>query len=283
MGSNFNPLSTILKDNKLTGPNFIDWKRNLNIVLTADNYKFVLTQPCPPEPEEGALERDVQAYSGWKKADEMTRCYMLASMSNILQHQHERMGMAYEMMMNLTDMFEDQNRSARMSAMHKLMNTKMAEGTPVRDHVIQFMGILNELEILGSEIDGETQVNFILQSLPNSFKQFRLNYTMNKLGYSLSQLLQELQAAERIQKGQGHQGEAMFSEKGTSSTFSKGKKRRRGKSQGKQAQKKGKKVVEGKSEEKVPKGKCFKCKKPGHWKKDCPENKARTENGKHFA
>ena len=39
----FNPLAIILKENKLIGPNYIDGKRNLNIVLTADEYKFVLT------------------------------------------------------------------------------------------------------------------------------------------------------------------------------------------------------------------------------------------------
>ena len=36
-GDSFNPLSVILKENKLTGPNYIDWKRNLNLVLTAEN------------------------------------------------------------------------------------------------------------------------------------------------------------------------------------------------------------------------------------------------------
>ena len=48
MGGSFNPLSLILKENKLTGPNYIDWKRNLNLVLTTKEYKFVLTDMCPP-------------------------------------------------------------------------------------------------------------------------------------------------------------------------------------------------------------------------------------------
>ena len=47
-GGSFNPLSVILKENKLTGPNYIDWKRNLNLVLTAQEYKFVLTDCARP-------------------------------------------------------------------------------------------------------------------------------------------------------------------------------------------------------------------------------------------
>ena len=46
-GELFNPLFVILKENKLTGPNYIDWKRNLNLVLTAQEYKFVLTCARP--------------------------------------------------------------------------------------------------------------------------------------------------------------------------------------------------------------------------------------------
>ena len=83
MGS-FNPLAAILKENKLTGPNFISWKRNLDIVLASDDYKFVLTEPYPPVPNDETSELDTRYYELWKKADRMATCYMLASMSDVL-------------------------------------------------------------------------------------------------------------------------------------------------------------------------------------------------------
>ena len=52
----FNPLAVILKENKLDRTNYIDWKRNLDIVLTVEDYKFVLTDLCPPKPYEGATD-----------------------------------------------------------------------------------------------------------------------------------------------------------------------------------------------------------------------------------
>ena len=48
--ASFNPLVTILNQNKLIGSNYVDWKRNLDIVLTAEEHKYVLTQPCPSFP-----------------------------------------------------------------------------------------------------------------------------------------------------------------------------------------------------------------------------------------
>ena len=138
-GNSFNPLAVILKENKLTGPNYIDWKRNLNLVLTAQEYKFVLTEVCPPTPGSDSSKEEVEAFQLWRKADEMARCYILASMSNILQHQHENMASAYNMMMNPKEIFGEQNRAGRQVAMRALLNTKMSEGTPVRDHVLKMI------------------------------------------------------------------------------------------------------------------------------------------------
>ena len=83
--------------------------------------------------------------------------------------------------------------------MKDLMKTIMAETTLVRDHVLKMIGLLNELEILGAEIDGESQVDVILQSLPDSYKQFFLNY-MNKSQWTLAQFLKELVSAEGLIK-----------------------------------------------------------------------------------
>ncbi|KAL8091678.1 hypothetical protein AgCh_034078 [Apium graveolens] len=109
----FNPIFTILKDNKLTGPNYIEWKRNLDIVLTAEEYKFCTYEPKPEQPAADAPEDEKEYYKRWIKADEMSRCYILAAMSGVLQHQHQSMATASDMLFNLKELFGDQNRAAR--------------------------------------------------------------------------------------------------------------------------------------------------------------------------
>ena len=74
----------------------------------------------------------------------------------------------------------------------------MAEGTPVREHCLKTILHLNTLKVLGANIDGESQADMILQSLPESFKEFKRNYNMNKKIYTLSKLMNELVAAEGI-------------------------------------------------------------------------------------
>ena len=62
----FSPLIAILNQNKLTGPNFVDWKWNLDIVLIAKEYKFVLSEPCPDFPALDAPSEERQQYDRWR-------------------------------------------------------------------------------------------------------------------------------------------------------------------------------------------------------------------------
>ena len=73
------------------------------------------------------------------------------------------------MMLNLKKMFGEQGCFARKDVMRNLLNTRMAEWTLVREHALKMIDFLNELEILGAEIDADSQIDIILQSFPDSF------------------------------------------------------------------------------------------------------------------
>nr|XP_009606827.1 uncharacterized protein LOC104101115 [Nicotiana tomentosiformis] len=264
----FNPFAAILTQNKLEGPNYVDWKRNLDIVLIAEEYKFMLDEVCPEKLGDNATDDEHKAYQKWVKADEMARCYILASMLNVLQHQHQSMESAYDIPENLKEMFGDHNRAAKQTAMKAFLNTKMVEGSYVRDHVLKMMSLLNELEVLGSNIDKDTQVEMILQTLPGCFQQFRLNYNMNRMDLSLAKLLNELQSADTIIKQQAPLVALNF-EVGCSSKLRGGQKK-------KKAQKSS--VGGATVGVKKAKGKFYHCNKPGYHKKQCPAYLAKPNN-----
>ena len=68
---------------------------------------------------------------------------------------------AYGIMINLKEIFGDQSRASRQEAMRALLNTNMAEGTSVQEHILKMIAYLNKLEILGAEIDGKIQVDIV--------------------------------------------------------------------------------------------------------------------------
>ena len=66
-------------------------------------------------------------------------------MSSVLQHQHQSYKTTYDIISNLKEMFADQVRLARQAVMKVLINTKMAEGTPVQEHLLKMSFALNDL------------------------------------------------------------------------------------------------------------------------------------------
>ena len=99
--SSFSPLSALLKNKKLTGPNFIEWEQRLDIVLIAEDYKYVLTTPCPVVRANSSKEQK-DAEAKWQKANSMAKCYMLGSMSDILRSKHKHFDTAKEIMTSLS-------------------------------------------------------------------------------------------------------------------------------------------------------------------------------------
>ncbi|KAK8600673.1 hypothetical protein V6N12_050526 [Hibiscus sabdariffa] len=111
-----------------------------------------------------------------KQLDDMldVSCLMLATMSPELQRQHEDMN-AYNMTQNLKEIYEGQARRERYETSKALFQCK-----------------INELA-----------TDVILQSLPDSFKPFVLNFNMNEINKSLPQLLGMLRTAESDLKKNG--------------------------------------------------------------------------------
>ena len=160
--ASFSPLVTILNQNKLNRSNSVNWKRNLDIVLTVEEHKYVLTQPCPSFPSLDASLEEKQRYDRWQKSNEMAKYYILASISNVLQHQMQDVELASNIMLSLKEMLGEQSCFARQETMRQIYNTKMAEGGSVKEHCLTMISNLNTLEVLGADIDGESQMDMIL-------------------------------------------------------------------------------------------------------------------------
>src|SRR6266498_4150566 len=83
-------LRSILDREKLNGTNFVDWYRNLRIVLKQEKKEYILETPYLDEPQNIAHNSSVyHAYV--KHIDDAVdvQCLMLACMNSELQKQYE--------------------------------------------------------------------------------------------------------------------------------------------------------------------------------------------------
>ncbi|KAD4585845.1 hypothetical protein E3N88_23446 [Mikania micrantha] len=187
-------LKSILEKDKLNNTNFLEWHRNLKIVLKFAKKHYVLEGPVPNEPECNTAT----ARKAWEKHNEdaiEVACLMQATMSSDLQKNMEDMG-AFDMIQQLTGMFQKQARQERYDTMKQLIACKMQEASSVSAHVLTMKGYIDQLNKLGYPLSNEMAADFILNSLPKSYDQFVMNFNMNAWEKTVPELHGMLKTAE---------------------------------------------------------------------------------------
>ncbi|TQD81702.1 hypothetical protein C1H46_032754 [Malus baccata] len=142
----------------------------------------------------------------------------------------------------------------------------MVKGALVHQHVLKMIKLIEQLENLGTPLEGELAQDFILASLSDSFSQFVMNYNMNKMDSTLSELLNMLVTAEKTMKKENVVGIAAVAYNKPSSSKAKPK----GKGKWKEKKSPTPKPQGGVRKKKAnePKGTCHHYGKEGHWKRN---------------
>ncbi|KAJ9565502.1 hypothetical protein OSB04_001468 [Centaurea solstitialis] len=269
-------LRSILEKDKLTGSNFLDWERNLMIVLRHERKWYVLEEPLGEAPPANAPAAARNAHK--KHSDDLldVACLMLATMSPDLQAGLINTN-AYDMIRQLRDMFQTQARTERYDATKAFNECKMVKGTSVSDHVMKMKRHLDHLERLGHPVPLQLATDTILNSLPEDYRPFVVNYNMNNMEKTIAELHSMLKTAELNMGNKNKTKDVLMvkdggvKKKNGQASTSKGKgpvqaiqsAPKKGKGKGK-----GKKVKPNKAR---TENRCFICNEIGHWRQNCPK------------
>ncbi|KAJ9544305.1 hypothetical protein OSB04_024012 [Centaurea solstitialis] len=269
-------LRSILEKDKLTGPNFLDWERNLMIVLRHERKWYVLEEPLGEAPPANAPAAARNAHK--KHSDDLldVACLMLATMSPDLQAGLINTN-AYDMIRQLRDMFQTQARTERYDATKAFNECKMVKGTSVSDHVMKMKRHLDHLDRLGHPVPLQLATDTILNSLSEDYRPFVVNYNMNNMEKTIAELHSMLKTAELNMGNKNKTKDVLMvkdggvKKKNGQASTSKGKgpvqaiqsAPKKGKGKGK-----GKKVKPNKAR---TENRCFICNEIGHWRQNCPK------------
>lgn len=90
-------------------------------------------------------------------------------------------------------MFGQKSTQIKYDCLKFIFNARMEKGTSVKEYVLDMMVHFNVVEMNTTVIDEYSQVSFMLDTLLQSFLQFRSNVVMNKIDCNLTTLLNKLQ------------------------------------------------------------------------------------------
>ncbi|KAL0420659.1 UNVERIFIED_CONTAM: hypothetical protein Slati_3088800 [Sesamum latifolium] len=164
-----NPLTLIMEINKFKGTNYNDWLRNLRIVLDFENQGYVLDKPLPTVLPEGSSPEECLTFEKWLEDNRKVRSVILASMSNEIQNQYDRLEDVPSIMLRMIEVYAVPDWHIRYAATKPFFGTKMVEGSPVQSHGVKMLSLVKKLEDLKAGLENDTFIDVILQSLPPSY------------------------------------------------------------------------------------------------------------------
>ncbi|GJQ95273.1 zinc finger, CCHC-type containing protein [Tanacetum coccineum] len=159
--TNNTTIRSILQQEKLTGPNFMNWFRNLRIVLRSEGKLVHLEHPMTslPYPVVSQAERD-----------------------------------AYEA---LNDAQNEQAKQELFETVKAFHACKQEDGQSVSSNLLKIKSYLDTLEHLGYAMPKELGVSLILNSLNKDYDQFIHNYNLHSMGKTLAELHAMLKLHEK--------------------------------------------------------------------------------------
>ncbi|KAM2609018.1 hypothetical protein EV2_039042 [Malus domestica] len=184
-------IPTIILDKKgLRGQRFLAWYRHIENVSKVKDILYVLKQ-SPPHvpPTKLASKEECQDYARHYEDDLQTKCLILTSLSEELMKLHKHMDTSCAMVESLHKMHDIETSNVRFSNVCSLMNAKMAKGTSVHKHGQKMEKIFQDLESLGTSIDGKMAQDFFLASLSDDFTKFIVNCKVNRFDHTLTEMI----------------------------------------------------------------------------------------------
>ncbi|KAK4390315.1 hypothetical protein Sango_2094800 [Sesamum angolense] len=130
---------------------------------------------------DGSSFEEREMFESWHADHHKVRSIILASMSNDVQKQYDRLDDVAPILQRMKEVYVILDGHTRYVATKEFFRAKMTEGSSMQEHGVKMLSLVDKLEDLKAGLENDTYIDVILQSLPPSYDPFIVNFNMNGL------------------------------------------------------------------------------------------------------
>ncbi|GJZ09627.1 zinc finger, CCHC-type containing protein [Tanacetum coccineum] len=254
------------KLDKFEGSDFRRWQKKMHFLLTTLKVAYVLSTPRPEFVEEETLEQ-TRKRCKWDNDDYICRGHILNGMSDALFDVYQNVESAKELWDQLEAKYMAEDTSSKKFLVSNFNNYRMVDSRSVMEQYHELLRILGQYTQHGLFMDEAISVSSIIDKLPPSWKDFKHMLKHNKDELSLVQLGSHFRIEETLRMEESGKGKGKDIAGSSSVNMVEDDKNKKN---NKNSKGKKRKFHDKKDDSnKRSKMTCWKCGKPGHFKKDC--------------
>ncbi|XP_039827097.1 uncharacterized protein LOC120688791 [Panicum virgatum] len=251
---------------ELDGNNYGKWYQKLEIALAMANIDLAITTPAPQEPEkpvraqneeaaawaireknyDSAMTRYDADKTRWNDSNRKCLMVMKGSTSDAIKMAIPDCDTASEYLAKVKSQFTGSSKAYAAILAEQLI-TKKYTGGGIREHILEMSHMANKLKTMDMPLSEKFIVQLVFKSLPKAFEAFHVNYNAFPEDWGIDKLIGMcVQEEDRLKNSNGGKNQH---ESGPS----------------RPPPQKDWEIFP------VEQDQCLKCKKRGHYKRDCPE------------
>ena len=253
---------------KFNGLNYEEWSEQIRFslgVMSLD--QAILTDEEPAAITDESSELEKSRYETWERSNRLCLNLLRMSMAESVKPSMPKTEKAREFILKIKAQSQSDvaDKSIVGSLMSELTTKRFDWSQTIHEHVTHMSNLASRLTSMGMEVHESFLVQFIINSLPQEYGQFQVNYNTIKDKWNFQELKAMLIQEEARLKKQKNQVALIVGLNKAGSSFKKPSMKDKRKDKG---------IFKGPESQIRKVVKCFFCKKEGHMKKDCPRRKA---------
>ncbi|KAH9621475.1 hypothetical protein KSS87_012480 [Heliosperma pusillum] len=250
---------------KFEGIDFRRWQKKMNFKFSHLKVAYVITTPCPPEPEDDHAIDALRRKAKWENDDYISRGHILNGISNALFDMYPHVKSSTLLWDQLEKRYMDEDATSSKFLVSRFMNFKMTDSRPVSEQFNELVHIINLFCQYDMPMNENMSVASIIEKLPPSWKKFKHELKHKKETLTLAQLGRSLQVEEGLRADENDKPSEKVNRNDSSINMVEQGEGSKWKGKGK------KRPYDGTNDEpnKKPKSACWICGKVGHFKAYC--------------
>ncbi|KAK4381679.1 Transposon Ty1-ML2 Gag-Pol polyprotein [Sesamum angolense] len=220
-----------------------------------------MDKPLPQTLPDGSSSEERETFERWHADHRKVRSIILASMSNDVQKQYDRLDDVASILQRMKEVYAIPDRHTRYVATKEFFRSKMTEESFVQEHGVKMLSLVEKLKELKARLENDTYIDSI-NELINKLVQYEATIKKSAPSVLIGEASTSKAKGKRAGRWKRKKGKAkaktLIVAKDAKSApvapvgMGKGKKR-----MGTQQQSRANDI-------------CAYCREKGHWKRDCP-------------